>query len=96
MTHNQGFLPKYDVWDFKVRSETHRNRQAYLYLRILKSPACEGCRLPPVGQIKMCLATRVYEAVESDSARQVGPFYQAGTIPLLLAPIWLLYSYLQV
>ena len=42
MTHNQGFLPKYDVWPFMV-----------------------------------------------------GPFFESGTIPLTLAPIWLLYGYLQ-
>lgn len=27
-------------------------------------------------------------------AFKVGPFLEAGTIPLLLAPIWLLYAYL--
>ena len=26
----------------------------------------------------------------------LGPFPEAGTIPILLAPIWLLYGYVQV
>ncbi len=32
VTHNQGFLPKYDVWDFKARYTAHPARH---YLRQL-------------------------------------------------------------